>query len=49
MGYKMTKQQLKNWGVNYNKLIMGKPSFNYYIDDKNIGFSKDWIIQLKKN
>ncbi len=48
MGYKMTKKQLKNWGVNYNKLIMGKPSFNYYIDDKSIGFEKDWISQLKK-
>ena len=31
-----TEKQLKGWGVRYHKLIMGKPSGDYYIDDKGI-------------
>ena len=27
---------------------MGKPSFDVYIDDKNLEFKKNWINQLKK-
>jgi len=33
---KITEQQLKDAGVNYNTLIMGKPVADYYIDDKSI-------------
>ena len=35
-GYKMTKDQLKKWKVNYHKLILGKPSYDLFIDDKSI-------------
>jgi len=38
----ITEKQLKKWGVNYDKLIFGKPSFDYVIDDKSIFFRKDW-------
>ena len=48
MGYKLTKYQLKKWGVIFDKLIMGKPSFDLYIDDKSLGFKKNWINDLKK-
>ena len=41
-GKSLTIKQLKNWGVKYDKLIMGKPSFDLYIDDKNINFKKNW-------
>tara|TARA_Y100000310_G_scaffold199273_1_gene199276 strand:- start:493 stop:840 length:348 start_codon:yes stop_codon:yes gene_type:complete len=34
--YLFTERQLKKWGVMYDKLIMGKPSGDYYIDDKGI-------------
>lgn len=34
--YLFTERQLKKWGVLYDKLIMGKPSGDYYIDDKGI-------------
>jgi hypothetical protein len=28
---------------------MGKPSFDIYIDDKNLGFKKNgWVKQLRK-
>ena len=30
----LTKNQLKNWGVLYDKLLFGKPSGDLYIDDK---------------
>lgn len=47
-GYKFTKKQLKKWNVKYSKLILGKPSYDLYIDDKNLGFSKNWVVDLKK-
>ena len=36
----LTLNQLKEWGVNYNKLIMGKPSGDIYIDDKGVNDEK---------
>jgi cytidyltransferase-like protein len=30
----LTEKQLKEWGVKYHELIMGKPSFDILIDDK---------------
>jgi hypothetical protein len=38
----MTKKQLKSWGAKYNKLIIGKPSADFYIDDKSIS-DKDFF------
>ena len=31
-----TELQLRIWGCKYHELIMGKPSADYYIDDKGI-------------
>jgi len=45
-GYKFTKLQLKKWKVNYHKLIMGKPSYDLIIDDKALGFKKNWNINV---
>ena len=47
-GYKFTKKQLLDWGLKYNKLIFGKPSYDLFIDDKNLSFNKNWIEILKK-
>ena len=33
---KLTVNQLNIWGVKYTKLIFGKPSGDFYIDDKGI-------------
>lgn len=30
----VTEFQLKEWGVKYHKLIMGKPPFDFFVDDK---------------
>lgn len=36
MFYELTKNQLISWGCKYHILILGKPSADFYIDDKNI-------------
>ena len=48
-GYELTKKQLEKWKINYHKLIFGKPSFDYYIDDKSIFYNKNWQKILRKN
>jgi|TARA_B100000035_G_scaffold241973_1_gene210464 hypothetical protein len=37
--YSLTKKQLEDWGCKYDHLYMGKPSADYYIDDKGISDS----------
>ena len=32
----LTKQQLKEWGVKFHSLFMGKPAGEIYVDDKGI-------------
>ncbi len=34
--YELTSVQLKQWGVKHHQLFLGKPSGDYYIDDKGI-------------
>jgi hypothetical protein len=34
--YELTEFQLRLWGCKYHKLFLGKPSGDYYIDDKAI-------------
>jgi capsule biosynthesis phosphatase len=40
----LTTKQLSNWGVNYDKIYMGKPNADYYIDDKN-GDPFGWFLK----
>lgn len=47
-GYSLTQKQLKLWGVKYNELIFGKPSFDLYVDDKSHNFDKNWSKDLFK-
>ena len=44
----LTLKQLKIWGVKYHKIYFGKPSFDLFIDDKSLFFSKNWQKSLKK-
>lgn len=42
--YELTKEQLNSWGVKYTDFKLGKPSYDYIIDDKAINdkeFFKD--------
>ena len=34
--FELTQKQLKDWGVKYHELIMGKPHADYFIDEKGI-------------
>ena len=47
-GYKITSLQLKKWKINYNKLILGKPSYDLFVDDKAMFFKKNWYKTLEK-
>ncbi len=46
-GYEFTFKQLKKWGLKYNELIFGKPSYDIFVDDKAFGFKRNWIEKLK--
>lgn len=41
---KLTEKQLKNWGLKYHELILGKPEGDIFIDDKAV-YSEDWFFQ----
>ena len=45
-GFKFTQKQLKAWGVKFDKLLMGKPSYDIFVDDKAYGFKKKWYNNL---
>jgi hypothetical protein len=39
--YDTTKQQLISWGAKHHDLILGKPAYDLYIDDKSIN-TRTW-------
>ena len=41
-GYEFTLNQLKKWNVKFHKLYLGKPRYDYIIDDKSIFYDKNW-------
>jgi hydroxymethylpyrimidine pyrophosphatase-like HAD family hydrolase len=34
--YDLTHSQLKEWGVKFHELFLGKPAADHYIDDKGV-------------
>jgi len=46
VGYDFTYNQLKSWDLKFNKLILGKPSYDMIIDDKSFNYSDDWIKEI---
>ena len=42
--YDFTKRQIDNWGIKYHKLILGKPQFDVFVDDKAIN-NLTWYSQ----
>ena len=38
----LTKQQLNKWDIHYDNLILGKPSYDLYIDDKSVNVNEYW-------
>ena len=45
---KLTVQQLQKWKVQYHELILYKPSYDIFIDDKALGFVKNWHLKLRR-
>jgi len=43
----LTLRQLKRWNLKYHKIYFGKPSFDLFIDDKSLFFSKNWSKKIK--
>ncbi|MDB9980051.1 phosphoheptose isomerase [Candidatus Pelagibacter sp.] len=46
-GYQFTKKQLQKWGVKFDKLIMGKPSYDIFIDDKSFNVKANWKKKIR--
>ena len=43
----ITRRQLFDWGVHHHELIMGKPAFDLFIDDKVLRADEgDWINKV---
>ena len=47
-GYSKTFKQLKGWGLKFHKLKFGKPSYDFFLDDKNVFFKRKWQTYFKK-
>ena len=47
-GYKKTYNQLIKWGLKFDELRLGKPTFDVYVDDKNFLFKNDWYKEFSK-
>ena len=47
-GYKQTFNQLQKWGLQFHKLLMGKPSYDIFVDDKALSYKKNLIKTLNK-
>ena len=46
LGYDLTLKQLKEWEINFHKLIFGKPSYDLLVDDKAYNYSDNWIMNI---
>jgi mannose-6-phosphate isomerase-like protein (cupin superfamily) len=40
----LTKKQLQEWNVEYDELLLGKPSYDCYIDDKSFNVNDFWCV-----
>ena len=40
----LTEKQLKIWNISYDHLLMGKPSYDVYIDDKSLNVDTFWPV-----
>lgn len=44
----LTKKQLADWNCKYHNLVVGKPPYDLYIDDKSHNVDSYWPLQEKK-
>ena len=48
VGFKKTYNQLMKWHIKFHILIMGKPTFDICVDDRAVGFKKNWHKNFHK-
>jgi len=41
IGREFTERQLAGWGVRYHELWMGKPRYDYVVDDRSVFYNGD--------
>jgi CMP-N,N'-diacetyllegionaminic acid synthase len=41
IGRELTESQLADWGVRYHELWMGKPRYDFVVDDRSVFFHPD--------
>ena len=44
--FNATKKQLIKWGLKFDELIMGKPSYDFHIDDKSFNSRPKKIVDI---
>ena len=44
----LTLKQLDEWNLEYDDLLMGKPSYDVYIDDKSFNVDSHWPVPIEK-
>jgi len=42
----LTEQQLKAWSVPYDELLLGKPNYDIYVDDKSFNVDNFWPVPI---
>ena len=42
----VTEEQMKEWNVQYDELILGKPEADLYIDDRCVN-AEDWLWKIE--
>ena len=47
--FKKTFKQLNSWGLKFHELIMGKPLFDIYVDDKAYNAKDKKLLKILKN
>lgn len=45
----LTIKQLSEWDIKYDNLLMGKPSYDIYIDDKSFNVDTYWPVPIESN
>jgi mannose-6-phosphate isomerase-like protein (cupin superfamily) len=45
----LTREQLGTWGCKYHSLLMGKPSYDIYIDDKSHNVDVYWPVTVSSD
>jgi quercetin dioxygenase-like cupin family protein len=45
----LTKKQLSEWNIFYDELLIGKPNYDIYIDDKSFNVDTFWPVPNENN